>query len=698
MALWKWISRIGLELALISCLVLACTQPEQPSQLSGYLSRDDDSWQQIPIPVCFEQGDRYQLDRLTIQESVDREFRRAGIFFEGWQTCLDDSSGIRISFDRNAAISRTQGLGRELDGRISGIIMGLKHSCPEPYSGSACQRNIALHEFGHALGLRHEMNRRDNNTCHYDQNDGLGEFDGIQIGSYDPQSIMNYCHLYQANDQNQQLSISEGDILAIKNRYFGVFASLAITPPIVVEDFFATRVIGTNLVSYRYLIVPAVQQHACQNLAAYSEDRSLEQALEIDPTQIAYQGDGAMKLCLLGQSADGNWQGTEQSTSVDFFLLLRDFSVEAHGKPQLKQQPTTPPQHDYLQGRLSLDLEIASSISLKDIRAQLAYEGNASISSITNDRFQTEQITPSRYRIWFPQDRLTVSGPVYLRSLTITDLLGKSLSLFASESAETFGDSEWLVPRIEIFGQYLANQEKPLIKGIESFPSTIQAGHMLRFELLMEEAVGIESIYLSLQSQSDYIDQSVNFHRLDAGRYEISLPLSYYVINGDYQLSRLKVLDVLGNHTSLNYEFPLGDNDGSSDSPPKLRILGGLERENNPPTLLGFEKLTEQIKRNATNHLSLKINDESEIQRVTLELRHEDPAVSFGTIYGIDRGEIAGLRRIDLNLAEHHRSGRYYIRIITITDIFGNTASYYADDGAETFQASSIEVPRFILD
>ena len=141
-----------LYLLLLSTLsTMSCVKIKKGSRLSGTISSQDDTWARDSIPVCFEQQAGYDQDKATIQDVVTAEFAKADIFFEGWQLCQEGQKGIRIRFDRDATFSHTTGFGREIDGVYAGMILGSKTSCSMPFTGSHCQKNMALHEFGHAL-------------------------------------------------------------------------------------------------------------------------------------------------------------------------------------------------------------------------------------------------------------------------------------------------------------------------------------------------------------------------------------------------------------------------------------------------------------------------------------------------------------------------------------------------------------------
>lgn len=91
--------------------------------------------------------------------------------------------------------------------------------------------SVALHEFGHALGLRHEHVHPDS-TCHplgsAETLDAPGH-DGEPIGPYDGASVMSYCALdgYHSERNLANVKLANGDIRALHTLYPGVVALFA---------------------------------------------------------------------------------------------------------------------------------------------------------------------------------------------------------------------------------------------------------------------------------------------------------------------------------------------------------------------------------------------------------------------------------------------------------------------------------------
>ncbi|MFW7378464.1 MAG: hypothetical protein ACOH5I_06650 [Oligoflexus sp.] len=686
----------SLHFILITYFLAACSQEWTPSQLNAYVGQFNDRWDTSPISVCFEQEGRYELDRQTLQEAISLEFARAGITFHGWDTCHEESHGIRISFDRQAESSWTQGFGHHLDGRFAGIVMGLKHSCPLPYSGSHCQKNFALHEMGHALGLRHEMNRRDNTSCFFDQTGKNGEDDAIQISTFDALSVMNYCHLYQANEERQVLSLSQGDIAALKTLYFGPFASLDMLPPLVLETEFTTKVIGKQIKAYRYRIAEG-KDADCSDVSQYSDIQTNDQHLVLDPHELPDRT--SLKLCLLGQDESGRWQDPRQFTSIDFYAVA-DFSDDVEledSAPHLISEISAPVQHNSQHLDLVIELNINSSLPVKSIAAFLAYEDLAALPSIPLDQAQTEKIGPQQYRIVFPHKKLPITGTVYLKSLRITDIKERRFELYASAHDQNYDGSNWQVARTNISGKFAEAKNETHIKQINGFPSRLKAGTVQIFQMLIEANLPITSIQLAFQSNESYFSQRAELNDLGIGRYEISLPISHQTIDGSYHLSSLSIRDITGRHTSWYLDESTMTLANTNIEAPQFELVGGINYENHPPVFKGFSSISKSIHFDQLNFISLEIEDASEIEKVSVKLSYEENRTGFSTIYGLDRGEIAGRRRIELNIADHHQRGLYYISEITIQDIFGNAMSYRAEKGDQFFSGSFIPVPRILL-
>jgi hypothetical protein len=93
-----------------------------------------------------------------------------------------------------------------------------------PAHPRVCIEAIALHEFGHALGLRHEQAHPDE-ICPYQEerldlvdNDGTVH-DGEPLGAYDKDSIMDYCEMGRAIHADIAPTLSPGVITGINTLY-----------------------------------------------------------------------------------------------------------------------------------------------------------------------------------------------------------------------------------------------------------------------------------------------------------------------------------------------------------------------------------------------------------------------------------------------------------------------------------------------
>ncbi len=172
-------------------------------------------WPFNRIFVCWESPaanltDQRALVRAAIKDTW--EFS-SGLQIPRWGPCKENSVGIRISVEDNGP--HVKALGKYLDGMRSGMVLNFTY---ENWSSSCkatldyCNRVIAVHEFGHAIGFAHEQNRPDTpGDCNMEQ----GSDGDTLLTPWDPHSVMNYCNKTYSNDG----VLSEFDILAVQYIY-----------------------------------------------------------------------------------------------------------------------------------------------------------------------------------------------------------------------------------------------------------------------------------------------------------------------------------------------------------------------------------------------------------------------------------------------------------------------------------------------
>lgn len=677
------------NLALFLLLVAACQRPHNHAELDAYVSREDDRWLQDTIPVCFEQARGFERDRALIQEAVTSEYARAGIHFSGWSVCTANDAGIRISFDENAGLSHTIKIGRENSGLTQNLVMGLKSRCAGVFSGSVCESNIALHEFGHALGLHHEMNRRDNKSCGQDQTSGEGE-DALQLGSYDTRSIMDYCFLYAANDRMDRLRLSDQDLAALRVLKKGLVASLDHAVPMIVQDTWTGFVKGPALTAYRYALGPK-DELACDQLSTYSNSLPLDQPISIDPRVINSDSGKVWSLCLLGENASER-QDVQVYSAIDF-RILSSLQTSSTSTLALTQNPIL-----YRQDQsMVLDITVGGDLPLRSLFASLAYADSSIYRRINSEPFASRNLGAGRYQLFFPVDAFPANGEVYVSNLDLTDILGRKLSLFSVGAWTEFFGHPWLSPASHINWSFDNDGRGPLMLQMSPLPEFLEAGTKASFIMAIEENSRLQRMRLVMRSGAQTLEPYLRWQKLDDKNYRVEIELPHCTVNGEYHLDSLELEDAMDNRS---YYYRDGNSNLIADTEipaPRFTVYQGIVQDSEAPRLIAVSFATALQKRQERAFVDLDIADASSIKQVQLSLRHATDLGFYRTIYGIDLGEVAGKRRVELNLDARHPSGQFHVYEVTITDRFGNSIRYEMDAQNPGFLTGGLPAGSFEL-
>lgn len=243
LAIVTWALLLPVCLTLASCLKKEQKSPDSvslgyvtddPEKLWGYIK--DSSQALGQLSVCWDRKNTpvFPDAEKRIEQHLTERFKVAGITISGWTDCPNPipSQVKPIRWENSSDISlgdaHTIGYLKDDDQKPMRLsFKGPKDWCPKAsnYLNSNCLLNIALHEMGHVLGLHHELNRPDvSNEDYCKRKQMAGETQTLQIGSPDRYSVMNYCRLFTANDDNILLPLSFGDILTLKTLYRGPLA------------------------------------------------------------------------------------------------------------------------------------------------------------------------------------------------------------------------------------------------------------------------------------------------------------------------------------------------------------------------------------------------------------------------------------------------------------------------------------------
>ena len=671
---------------LSSLLMLSCSsnKPDEDtnSHLKSYVSSQEPD---LPtdISVCLEQEEyRHLVDQ--IQASLAEELRPLGIVLSDWDLCSEredqGKNAVHLAFDPFSATSRALDFDAEILGKPQGVLIGLRLHCPESERLKACLSNVALHEFGHVLGLHHEMNRPDNPDCELDQTGGQGEEATTQIGPYDDRSIMNYCYLNQVNEDGQRAHLSDGDKAAIRARYHGVLAAITPQTDRLSEGAPTFYISGRKLSAYRFAI-SRPDAHDCQEETRYSLPIDIKTPLDLTTmASDSLQRGQLSMLCVLGL-ADDTQQSLASFSSQLFFVPL-----ETDREAPILMQIQAHDRHDAFKD-LSIDVIVSDASDLLSINAQIEYQ-DVNFRTIFNKR-KFLRIDQDRYRIFFPAQDILLTGPVQLKYLSLIDRNGFR-SFYKQDKLQSGqlrrADEELGIdnPKIFIQSGYQTETEPPNLVSFDLTQNDITLQESFTIDMQLSEQTDLRSTYIELLHKDLQKSYLLTPSFLEKGPTHGSFRLSFWPpqnsFRGTYVISRISLRDELGNQRyyvidANGYHFT-----ETELIAPELRLSEGKDYEVESPQLQSILNFPNELESEQEANFQLCVRDRSEIIRADVDVIHQDGESALLTrfISTSPSEHLTDELCLQMTVTSHsfHRAGIYRINRIVLVDQFGNRSDY----------------------